>query len=81
MAERSSPPPDDLVRLQRDADAARREAERQGHAPEARRVWQEATAVVKNAVAEHAAAEDVDARELERDVQEAAREANGADGG
>ncbi|MGW3406519.1 hypothetical protein [Streptomyces zhihengii] len=80
MAERSFPPPDDLVRLQRDADAARHEAERQGHAPEARRVWQEATAVVKNAVAEHAAAGNLDPVELERDVQRAAREADASGG-
>lgn len=68
------------MRLQRDADAARREEERQDHAPEARRVAQEAAAVVRNAVAEHAAAGHLDPDELERVVRRAAREAEGSGG-
>lgn len=71
--------PDDLLRLQRAANAARAEAIREGYSPEAWRPWVEAAAVVQNAIAEHAAAAGVNRYELETAVEEAAREADAAE--
>ncbi|MFJ2676420.1 hypothetical protein [Streptomyces sp. NPDC087525] len=70
--------PEDLLRLQRAANAARREATREDYSPEAWRPWVEAAAVVQNAVAEHAAAAGVNRYELEMVVKRAAREADEA---
>ncbi|MFE4915869.1 hypothetical protein ACFRCX_30660 [Streptomyces sp. NPDC056652] len=67
--------PDHLIQLQREANAARREATRETYSPEAWRPWVEAAAVVQNAVAEHAAETGVNRYELEMAVKKAAREA------
>ncbi|MFE7566188.1 hypothetical protein ACFU76_04380 [Streptomyces sp. NPDC057539] len=73
--------PDDLLRLQRAANAARVEATRETYSPEAWRPWVEAAAVVQNAVAEHAAEAGVSRYELEMAVKKAAREADEAEAG
>jgi hypothetical protein len=70
--------PDDLLRLQRAANAAQREATSGGYSPEAWRPWVEAAAVVQNAVAEHASEAGVSRYELEMAVKQAAREADEA---
>jgi hypothetical protein len=66
--------PDDLVQLQRTALAAREEAVREGYSAEAWRPWVEASAVVQNAISEHAAEAGVNRYELEMAVKLAARE-------
>ncbi|MFD8919484.1 hypothetical protein ACFV0Y_16895 [Streptomyces sp. NPDC059569] len=72
--------PDDLLRLQRAANAARVEATRHDYTAEAWRPWVEAAAVVQNAMAEHATAAGVNRYELEMAVKKAAREADATPG-
>ncbi|MGW6741610.1 hypothetical protein ACWGDX_12940 [Streptomyces sp. NPDC055025] len=73
--------PDDLLRLQRAANAAQREATREGYTPEGWRPWVEAAAVVQKAIVEHAAATTgVNRYELEMAVKKAAREADAGEG-
>ncbi|MFB6977665.1 hypothetical protein [Streptomyces scopuliridis] len=72
--------PDDLIRLQRAANAARVEATRETYSREGWQPWVEAAAVVQNAIAEHAAEAGVNRFELEMAVKKAAREADGAEG-
>lgn len=72
--------PESLLRLQRAANAAQREATSGGYSPEAWRPWVEAAAVVQNAVSEHAAAEDINRVDLEMAVKAAAREADQVEG-
>ncbi|MEV4975575.1 hypothetical protein [Streptomyces scopuliridis] len=68
--------PDHLIQLQREANAARRQAVQQDYSPEGWRPWAEAAAVVQNAVAEHAVAAGVNRFELEMAVKKAARQAD-----
>jgi hypothetical protein len=71
--------PDDLLDLQRAANAAQREATSGGYSPEAWRPWLEASEAVQLAVTEHAAATaGVRRDELEMAVKAAAREADEA---
>ncbi|WP_405848211.1 hypothetical protein OG211_12555 [Streptomyces niveus] len=71
--------PDDLLRLQRAANAAQREATADTYSPEAWRPWLEASEAVQRAVTEHAAATaGVSRYELEMAVKVAAREADEA---
>ncbi|MFF2184559.1 hypothetical protein [Streptomyces sp. NPDC058155] len=72
--------PDDLLRLQRAANAAHREAAAGGYSPEAWRPWAEAAAVAQNAVAEHAAQAGVSRYELEMAVKAAAKKLDEAEG-
>ncbi|MFC9268886.1 hypothetical protein ACFTXJ_14085 [Streptomyces zhihengii] len=72
MAKASAP--DDLVALQRAANAAHREATAEGYSPDAWKPWIEASAVVQQGITAHAAAESVNRYELEMAVKQAARE-------
>ncbi|MFJ2110662.1 hypothetical protein ACIOEX_01815 [Streptomyces sp. NPDC087850] len=71
--------PGDLLALQRVANAAHREAVRQGYSPEGWRPWLDAAQRVRQAVTEHAAAATVSRYELEMAVKKAAREADEAE--
>lgn len=66
--------PADLVQLQRITFEAEAEAVRRGLAPEEWRPWVEASAVVQNAISEHASEARVNRLDLERVIQETARE-------
>lgn len=71
--------PDDLLRLQRAANTAHREATAGGYSPEAWRPWLDASEKVQRAITEHAAATAGVARyELEMAVKQAVREGDEA---
>ncbi|MFE9886892.1 hypothetical protein [Streptomyces scopuliridis] len=72
--------PDDLLQLQRAANAAHREAVQQDYSPEGWRPWLDAADKVQRAVTEHAAEAGVSRYELEMAVKKAAREADEAEG-
>lgn len=73
MAKASAP--DDLVALQRAANAAHAAATAEGYSPDAWQPWIEASAAVQQGITEHAAAaESVNRYELEMAVKQAARQ-------
>ncbi|WP_329390326.1 hypothetical protein [Streptomyces sp. NBC_01716] len=73
--------PDDLLQLQRAAEAARRAATAASYSPEAWRPWLDAAEKVQRAITAHAAATaGVSRYELEMAVKQAAKKLDEAEG-
>ncbi|MFJ2217807.1 hypothetical protein ACIQVO_36690 [Streptomyces sp. NPDC101062] len=72
--------PDRLIQLQRESNAARREAVRGGYSSEAWRPWLEAVAKAQRAITEHAeSTKDVNRVDVEMETKRRAREADEAE--
>lgn len=69
-----APAPDDLVALQRAANAAHREATAEGYSPDAWQPWIEASVAVQQGITAHASTQGVNRYELEMAVKAAARQ-------
>ncbi|MFF3324992.1 hypothetical protein [Streptomyces sp. NPDC002889] len=65
---------DELLELQRAADAARDQATGAGYSPRAWRPWQDAAAAVQAAVTAHAAATGLNRYEVEQALKAAVRQ-------